>query len=112
MCGPAAPGAERYGSLPGAFGYGVVSEPGLGREVAVHDADARIRIIHLDERPVMASALTLHADDLLQGMNHIDQVLLGRHDGVDILVSARRLINHLGVFAAFHTIGCAYVVLD
>ena len=34
----------------------MVSEPRLGREEAIRNADAGIRIIHLDERPIIAAA--------------------------------------------------------
>ena len=39
----------------------MVSEPRLGREVAIHNANACIRIVHLDERPVIAVAATPQA---------------------------------------------------
>ena len=52
----AAPRAEGHGTLPGALGYGVVSKPRLGREAAIHNPNACIRIVHLDERPIIAAA--------------------------------------------------------
>ena len=38
---------------------------------------------------------TLDADHLLEGMDHFHQVLLGGHDGVDVLVGHGDLVNHV-----------------
>jgi hypothetical protein len=42
------------------------------------------------------------ANDLSKLVHHLDQVGLRRHDRVDRLVGARRLVDHAGVLAAFH----------
>ena len=34
----------------------MVGEPRLGREAAIHNPNACIRIVHLDERPIIAAA--------------------------------------------------------
>ena len=46
-----APRAEGHGTLPSALGNGVVGKAWLRREAAIDNADARIRIVHLDKRP-------------------------------------------------------------
>lgn len=43
----------------------------------------------------------LHADDLLQRVNDLDEIALRRHDHIDRLVRARCFIDHVGVLAAF-----------
>ena len=46
--------------------------------------------------------LTLHADDLAQRMDDLDEIGLRRHDRVDVLVGGRRFVNHAFAFAAFN----------
>src|SRR6266542_3085076 len=47
-------------------------------------------------------ASSLHAHDLPQRVHDLHEVLLRLHDGVDGLVGSRRLIDDVGVLAAFH----------
>src|SRR5882672_7577844 len=47
------------------------------------------------------AALPLHAEDLLQGCNDLDEVGLRRHDGIDVLVRRRDLVDHAFVLATF-----------
>src|SRR6267142_5682507 len=47
------------------------------------------------------SALSLHAKNLLQGRNDIDEVGLRRHHGIDVLVRRRDLVDHAFVLATF-----------
>src|SRR3954454_10385714 len=54
-------------------------------------------------RPRLSVHSTLHTNNLAQGVDDLHQVLLRFHDGVDGLVSSRGLVNHLSVFAAFHS---------
>lgn len=44
---------------------------------------------------------SLHAHHLLEGVDHVDQLALGVHDGVDVLVGHRNFIDHAFVLAAF-----------
>src|SRR3569623_3323482 len=57
-----------------------------------------------------AATLALHAQDLAQGVFDVDQVGLGGHDGVDVLVGGRRLVDAGGVAAAFDALDGAGVV--
>src|SRR5688500_18122841 len=59
----------------------------------------------------MSPTSALYTDDLAQGVHHVDEVGLGGHDGVDVLVGHRRLVDHLGVLAALDALGGADVVL-
>lgn len=44
----------------------------------------------------------LNADDLLQGVNDFDEVALGGHDSVDVLVGAGSFVNNAPVLPAFN----------
>src|SRR5215472_2161299 len=54
---------------------------------------------------------SLHAHHLVQGMHNFHQVFLCGHDRLDRLVSRGRLVDDLGVLAAFYAFGHASVVL-
>jgi hypothetical protein len=43
-------------------------------------------------------------------MDDLDKIALGRHDRIDILVGARRLVNYPLVFAAFDTRSGGFVI--
>ena len=50
----------------------------------------------------------LHAHDLAQRVDDLDEVGLRRHDGIDVLVRRRRLVDHVCVLAALHArVACA-----
>src|SRR5690606_2094360 len=51
--------------------------------------------------PQGVRASPFDAHDLLQGVDDFDQVGLGGHDGVDVLVGARDFVEDAGIFAAF-----------
>src|SRR5690349_19789091 len=70
-------------------------EPGIGRPVA---------------RPASPSALD--ADHLAERVHDLDEIGLRRHDGVDVLVGTRRLVDDAFVLAALDTLGRLGVVLD
>src|SRR5690606_11509800 len=55
---------------------------------------------------------SLDAHHLTQGGHLLDQVGLGRDDRDDVLVGHRRFVDHLGVLAAFDSLGGADVVLN
>src|SRR4026209_1032859 len=48
-----------------------------------------------------SAALPLDAEDLLQGCHDIDEVGLGGHHGIDVLVRRRDLVDHADVLATF-----------
>ncbi len=54
----------------------------------------------------------LHTHDLPQRVHDVDEVRLGRHHRVDVLVRHRRLVDHVGVLAALDVRRRAPVILD
>src|SRR5215471_11638199 len=62
--------------------------------------------------PTPYAPSSFDAHHLAEGVSDFDEVALGRHDGVDGLVSSGSFVDHLGVLAAFHTFGHALVVFD
>ena len=54
----------------------------------------------------------LDADDLAERVNRLNQVRLRRHYGVNVLVCARRLVDHVGVLPALHALGRPRVVFE
>ena len=56
--------------------------------------------------------LPLHANDLLQRMDDLDEIALCRHHRVDVLVGHRRFVDHLGVLAALDALRGPCVVVN
>ncbi len=54
--------------------------------------------------------LPFHADHLFERVHHIHQIALCRHHGINVFVSSGSLVNHVFVFAAFHTLGGRAVI--
>lgn len=52
----------------------------------------------------------LHAQHLLQRVNDLDQIGLGRHHRVDVLVSAGCLVQDLRALVTLDALGCLLVV--
>ena len=57
-------------------------------------------------------ASPLDAHDLLQRVNDLHEIALRFHDGVDVLVRGRRLIDDVHVLAALDALGRGDVLLD
>src|SRR6185437_6958046 len=53
---------------------------------------------------------SLHADDLLECVHDLNQVLLCSHDGGNVLVSRRRFVDHLLVLTTLHSFRGRFVL--
>ena len=56
-------------------------------------------------------ASSLHAHHLFQRVDHLYQIRLSRHHGVNRLIRPRRLVNHAGIFSTFNAFGGPGVIL-
>src|SRR5690348_15071618 len=56
------------------------------------------------------SRLTLDADDLTERVDDVDQVALGVHHGIDVLVGHGRFVDHVFVLAALDAFRGAHMV--
>jgi hypothetical protein len=84
-----------------------------GLPVTVESASAVPRIWpppSPDEPSIVNIASSLHANDLVQSVHDLDEILLRRHYRVDWLVGCRSLVNHVGVLAAFDARGRCLMV--
>src|SRR5260370_39599563 len=65
-----------------------------------------------DDPSIVNIASPLNANDLMQGMHDLDEILLRCHHRIDRLVGCWRLLNHLGVLAAFNSYGRSLLFSD
>src|SRR6267142_1413010 len=86
------------------------------RTHTVASSRARLWDIDAGARARSASSIrlgsALDAEDLLERVHDFDQIGLRRHDGVDILVGARCLVQNIGILAALDTGRRHFVICD
>src|SRR5690349_7620788 len=63
-------------------------------------------------RIIMTFSLAFHAENLLENVYDLDQVVLVRHHLVDVLVGAGNLVQHAFVLAADHAFGLLLEIRD
>src|SRR5579872_1628016 len=72
----------------------------------------RISLSKLGEGVAALSCLALHADHLAQRVNHVHQIALRFHHGVDGLVRHRRFVDNVRILTTLDARSCLGVIVQ